>query len=433
MPKKIYDVIPPKLAKKIEEDVKEYLREERSKTKRTETKRTSSKQKLENFPVWVKVSAGAGVLVVLFFVYLFFKLPKADIKIWPNIDVLSFQQTITADKAAILTDISSGVIPAEYIEISKKGTEIFQATGNASDEGKASGTITIYNKIDPPAPLTLRAGTHFMSDSGKLFRADERIVVPAGKKSGTRVTPGSIKVKVQAVEGGESYNISSSNFSIPGLKGTAYYYTVYGESDGTMTGGYDGKIKKVTDEDIQQAKENIIKKLTSEAITEIEKQISSDYILLENAVSSDVIKSETQTKSGTVIENFDYEAEIKAKALIFKKSDIEEFSKKYIISQTPSGKTLLDTSIKTDYSVASLDVSGGKASLNIEFSGGIFQTIDRNSASLSLTGKTPDQINEIMKNRMGDQLSKVEVNLWPFWVSKAPKNQKRVNVILNFD
>jgi hypothetical protein len=433
MPKKIYDVIPPKLAKKIEQDVKEYLREEKSKTKHTETRRNDSKKVKQNFPVWAKVSAGVGVLIVLFFVYLFFKLPKADIKIWPNVDVLSFQQTITADKSAILTDINSAVIPAEYIEISKKMTESFPATGNASDEGKASGIITIYNKIDPPTPLTLRAGTHFMSDSGKLFRADERIVVPAGKKSGTRVTPGSIKVKVQAVEGGESYNISDSNFSIPGLKGTAYYYTVYGESDGAMTGGYDGKVKKVTEEDIQQAKDSIIKDLVSEAIADIEKQISSDYILLENAVSSEVVKSEAQTKSGTITESFNYEAEIKAKALIFKKSDIEEFSKKYIISKTPSGKELLDISIKTNYSVVSFNVSEGKASLDLEFSGRIFQTIDRNSTSLALTGKNPEQINEIIKNKMGDQLSKMEINLWPFWVSKAPKNQKRVNVILKFD
>ena len=65
--------------------------------------------------------------------------------------------------------------------------------------------------------------------------------------------PGSVHVSVQAVESGDGYNIAPSNFSIPGLKGTPSYYSIYATSTDAMSGGYTGKVKKVTDDDIQQA------------------------------------------------------------------------------------------------------------------------------------------------------------------------------------
>jgi hypothetical protein len=433
MPKKLYDVIPPKLAKKIEQDVKDYLKEEKKHLQNQPRSKRSSSVKSGARPAWVLYSIGGGVIAILFFGFLFFKLPKANIQIWPKVEVLSFSQTITADKSLDMTDIANSVIPAKDFEISKTLNENFPATGNASDEGKAYGTITVYNKADPVAPLTLRAGTHFMSDSGKLFRADEKIVVPAGKKTGGKVSPGSVKVKVQAVEGGDSYNISSSNFSVPGLKGTAYYYSIYAESDTDMKGGYAGKTKKVTDDDLKQAEDTLVQKLLAEAINDLKNQIPENYILLENSTSSEITKSETSVKSGEVSNDFNFEVTMKLKAIAFKKSDVDEFVKKYIISQLLEEKTLLDSSIKTDLSVDSLDVSGGKMVLKVDFSSGIYKNIDINSISLSLTGKNAEQINETITALMGDQLLKAEINFWPFWVSSSPKNQKAVNVNLMFE
>lgn len=426
MPKKVYDIVPPKLAKKIEQDVKEYLKEEKKPAK-------TNRRKKEKRSIWWPISVGIVVVVLILGVYLFFKLPKATIAIWPKVDVLSFEQTITADTSADLTDISEGVIPAKYFESEKTMSENFPATGNATDEGKATGTITVYNKYDPTTSITLKAGTRFLSDSGKLFTADSKVVIPAGKKSGGKVTPGSVQVKVTAAEGGDGYNVGASNFSVPGLKGTAYYYAVYAESTSAMAGGYEGKIKKVTDDDIQQAKDSLAQKLTAEATSDLESQIPVEYVLVENGVTSSIENSGTDTKSGTVVDQFTYEATIKVTALAFKKSDIEEFEKKYIISQMPEGKTLLDSSFTSSYSAKQVDISGGKMTLDSRFSSGVYQNLDKNSMALALTGKNADQINKTIAGSLGDQLSKVDIQFWPFWVSKAPNSQKAVNVVLKFE
>jgi len=426
MAKKIYDIIPPKISHQVQDQIKDFLGDNK---KRKHRRNYKKERQFFQKPVF----AISGVIVLVLAVYLFFKLPKANIEIWPKVDVLSFQQTIVADKSAILVDLSKAVLPAQYFEETKQGSEDFPATGNASNEGKAAGTITVYNKYDPPAPLTLKAGTHFLSDSGKYFVTLQKITIPAAKKTGSKITPGSGQVKVEAAEGGESYNIKPAKFSVPKLSGTPYYYSTYAESTSTMTGGFAGKVKKVTDDDIAGAKDVLTKKLLSDAESSIKSKISSDYILLDNAISSETVSASTNTKSGTVVDSFTYEANVRASALVFKKSDLEKFAKDYIISKIPDKKTMLDKTFNLSYSAKSVDIKGGKATLDLDFSAGIYQNIDTNSLIPLLTRKNSSQINETISNSLGDQVSNIKVSFWPFWVTKAPKSQKTVKIDLKFE
>ena len=119
--------------------------------------------------------------------------------------------------------------------------------------------------------------------------------------------------------------------------------------------------------------------------------------------------------------------------MAFKKSDLDEFAKKYIISQMPEGKTLLDSTLKVNYSAKTTDISGGKITLNLDFSSGTYQNIDKNSVSLSLIGKNESQMNETISNILGDNVSKTKIKFWPFWVSRVPRSQKAVNIELKFD
>jgi hypothetical protein len=271
-----------------------------------------------------------------------------------------------------------------------------------------------------------------MSDSGKLFVASQKIVIPAAQKSGGKITPGSVQVNIKAVQGGTDYNIAPANFSIPGLTGTPYYYSIYATSSSSMSGGYSGKVKKVTDDDIQGAKDVLTEKTTADAITALKSQISSEYILLDNTVLSDVVSASTLTKAETVAENFNYQVVVGASALAFKKTDLDQFAKDYIITQIPEGKVSLESSFKIDYSATKVDVSGGKITLNLSFSSGVYQDIDKNSVSLSILGKNANQIKETINNSLGNQISEIKVNFWPFWVSSAPNKQKAVNIKLKF-
>jgi hypothetical protein len=443
MPRKIYDIKPPKTAKKTikkekkpisakhvpdkVKEIKEFLDEEVIAKKEPVVKSKKEKKSLL-FPI----SAGVCVLFLIICVYLFFKLPRANISIWPKVDSLSFQKTVIADKTANSVDSVKGIIPAQYFEATKNGSEDFLATGNADNTGKASGNITVFNKYSPAAPFTLKAGTHFVSDSGKLFVSLQKIIIPAAKKVGSKTTPGSVQVKVEAVEGGDSYNITASNFSVPGLKGSNYYFSIYASSVDAMSGGYSGKVKKITDDDIQGAKDVITKKLIDQATSDLKKQVTSDYVLADGAISTNITTASTQAKAGTIAEKFTYGASVKASALAFKKSDLDEFVKDYIVSQMPAGKTLLDNSINETHTITTTDITGGKITMNVNLSSGIYQNIDKNSLAMSLIGENNSQINQTINNNLGNNVSKIDVKFWPFWVKSAPNNQKVINISLQF-
>jgi hypothetical protein len=376
---------------------------------------------------------GGGVVIVLTAVFLFFKLPKANIEIWPKLAELKFQQTITADKTADSVDLSNNLIPAQYFEEERRGEQEFLATGNALNEGKATGTVTLYNKYDPVSPITLKVGTHLLSDSGKYFVALKKITIPAGKKAAGKVTPGSVEVKVEAAEGGESYNIGPAKFSIPKLAGTPYYYALYAESREPMTGGFAGKVKKVIADDIHSAKTSLTEKLLSEAENSLREKLSSEYVLADKAIFSEILSAKSQTEAGTVTNNFIYSAKVKVKTLSFKKTDLEKFAKDYIVSQIPEEKIMLDKSFSMAYNVKSVDIESAELDLDLEFSAKIYQSIDRNSLLFLLKNKTESQVIESINNKLGENISQVKVNFWPFWVTKSPKNQKAIKIELRFE
>lgn len=426
MAKKIYDILPPKIAHKIEDSIKDFMGDDK-KSKR----RGRRKKEVKN--LFRPLLIIAGIVLLIAAVYLFFKLPKANVEIWPKTEVLSFKQTLTIDKETDSIDLAKAVIPAQYLEEEKSGQEEFLSTGNASNEGKATGKIIIYNKIDPATTFTLKTGTHFLSDSGKYFLTLQKVVIPAAKKSKGKITPGSIEVKVEAAEGGESFNIKPAKFVVPKLFGTSSYYSIYAESKDPMVGGFAGKIKKVTDDDIQAAKDSLTKKLLAEAESALRNRISSDYMLPDNAILSETTEASSLAKSGAVADKFRYQAKVKISALAFKKSDLEKFAKDYIISLMPESKTMLDKSLDTTYVLQTVDMEDKKAALNIEFSAKIYDALDKNSLAPLFRNKTSSQINEIISDSLGDKISKVKINLWPFWVEKAPKSQKAINVELKFE
>src|SRR3989344_2935437 len=242
MAKKIYDILPPKTVNKIENSMGSLPI--KSKVKRSRKKIESQKVE-KKFPL-KEVLVGSVIIIFLLGIYFYNRLPKAEIEVWPRLDTVTLQEKIIADKNVDVLNLSQKVIPAQYIEQIEDGWQAFEATGITSTDSKASGTIRIYNKINPAAPITLIAGTHSLSDSGKYFVTLSKVTIPQAQGK----NPGSIEVKVQAEGVGDSYNIKASKFSIPKLSGTTYYYSIWAESSKAMTGGYTGSVKKVTKDDI---------------------------------------------------------------------------------------------------------------------------------------------------------------------------------------
>ena len=439
MAKKIYDILPPQeapLAKGAGPllDATDENVPVRPAVKRQGNIRRNrtNKNKKKRFPL-KELVIGGGVIVFLLCGFAYLKLPKAEIQISPNIETISLQEKVTADISARAVNTSLKVIPARYIEMQQDGQQEFPATGSASDDATATGTIKIYNKIDAPAPFTLIKGTHFLSDSGKYFVTLAKIVIPAAQRKNGKLVAGSINVSVQAKEPGVDYNIPPSKFSIPKLNGSAYYYSIYGESTGAMTGGHIGKVKKVTESDIESAQALLTKELLAKAKTALEEKIADDEILLPGATQSTIVSASADVKAGAINDAFTQSATVKMLALVFKKQDVEKLMKDKMAPLIPAESIMLENSLITTYSALLIDMKEGTMALSVQGSAKAYQDIDTNELIGQFRLKSDEQIKAVLDQMYPGKISELKINFWPFWVSQAPKDKSRITVELNLE
>ena len=394
--KKVYDILPPNVANKLENTIKSIDEGEKKKKEKINYKKpVVSVDKKRRFPLW-EIFVGGFVIIILICVYFYNTLPEVNIQIWPKLETLTLQESITADKLVGEVDLQKKVIPAKYIEIQKDGSQEFPATGSASNDGKALGVIRVYNKVNPSTPLVLKTGTHFLSDSGK-------------------------------------YNIKPSKFSVPKLSGTLYYYGIFGESNSDMKGGYTGNVKKVTKSDISNAKDVLTKSLLSQARSSLGDNFSFEYIILDEAILDNIISFNSSAKEGTVADNFTESATVKVLAIGFKKQDADKFVNDDIFSQLQNNRKILEKSVDNKYSANSADIKGGKLVLSINSTSKNYQSVDLNSIIDLLPKKSADKIGAIFEEKFGSNISELKVNFWPFWVKTAPNNKNRIKVDLNFE
>ncbi len=366
---------------------------------------------------------------------------RAEVKIWPKTKLLQFNETIIVSVKAGEFDFAEKTIPGRYFEEIKKSQQEFPASEVFNKKEKAKGIIRVYNEHDPPRSLSLIAGTRFLSsDSEKYFSSPKKIYLPPAKYEEGKLAAQWIEIEIEAMEAGPDYNISPTKFSVPGLVGSAYYYSTWGESFGNMSGGTDLEMKRVFQADLDNAQTVLTEKLLREVDLSLRNNISSEFILLDNALAKEITDESCLAPVGAEMDFFIYEAEAKASALIFKKTDLERFAEEYILSRVSalspneifSGeKKLLSETLRIGYQVESIDLVDGQIILNLDFSGEVYPDIDKTVAQQAFSGKTLFEIETFLKNQT--QIIKSEVKFWPFWIEKAPNDTKKIKIELELE
>lgn len=222
-------------------------------------RKRSNKKRLKDFLFYF------GLILIIAIGFLWsFVFNSATITINPKYKDLEVSDTFLFFKDDILLDNSSSVLSKTVLKSAPK--QINQ---------KATGTITIFNNFSA-SPQTLIKNTRFQSADGKVFRIADSVVVP-GKKGNT---PGSIEAKVSADSYGSNYNIGSTDFKIPGFKGSAKYDLFYGKSTSSMTGGISGTVSTVSADDIAIANRDLKPSLNNISMNEAKKFTHDGYFSL---------------------------------------------------------------------------------------------------------------------------------------------------------
>ncbi len=311
----------------------------------------------------------------------------------------------------------------DIVEIKKEALKTIEKSGVKKVVSKASGDIIIYNNFNNNTQKLVK-NTRFESADGKIFRIVDSVTVPA--KIGN--APGSVNVKVTADSVGESHNIPSGKFTIPGFKGSPRYTGFYAESKKAMSGGSNSEKIFFAGSDIETSKMEMQAQLRTSILADTSLVKKNKYINAENlltivyennikALESGADDKLKVTAIGKVILINEDELAKNIASKIYKdyKDEKINFSEKNNLSFTFSSTNSGSVDEALDF-----NVSG-------EFSA-VFET-DSDSISRSLISKENNQnnFNEIMSGFTN--IKSATTKIFPPWSNTFPSNYKKINII----
>ncbi len=329
---------------------------------------------------------------------------------------LHFQKSVTvhltAEKHNLVFKDTEIIIPATEITTLTVSTStiinIITSTGTPTLT-KAKGTVTIYNANSTEQPLI--AGTRLETPEGKIYRLDVKVTVPKASVQGTKNTPGSIQALITSDKAGESYNLSQSDFTFPGLEGSPRYKNVYARTKGSIAGGASTSAQIVDEKDKSQKVDAFIKKVTEDLKNELSQKkgmgtftIHTPAIINSFEKNSNISGTVTVSNSVLVVNN-----KTIATLLIKNQKPNEDIEMKFT-SDSVDLSTILISTDKTD---TRIKVSGSTS---------VSAAIDAEKIKGILAGKSFSQFRELIKQVPGIQ--EVRFTSKPFWISTFPQTSQ---------
>lgn len=404
-----------KIAKKQEQDI--FLSQEANESEKIVSRKSFKWSKI------VAVFAAIAFIIACLIGYLV--LSKAEIIICPNYEKMEFDLSIAGSKNISQVDVSLNKIPLQEIEVSKTSSQEFNSTGEKQLDEKSRGFVTVYNGYSS-SPQVLVATTRFESDEGKIFRIPDQITIPGAKINEGKIVPSSIEVEVFADEPGEAYNIDASNFTIPGFKGTAKYAGFYAESNSAMTGGSTKKVRVVSEEDLEKAKEELSQKVKDEVLEAFSEQIPTELKIIESSLTEDIIIVST-VKEGTEADKFTLEIKAIVEALLFREKDVKDLIDLNVISMIAEGKEPLSITQEIKWSEPIVD-DNDEILFDLEVKEDIAWKIDTGALKESLTGLKESEVRKYLSCQ--DKIKEARVSFWPFWVKHMPKQKEKIEITI---
>lgn len=428
MAKKIIDISAPREPKKKEvskvREVKEFYPEKRPEFETSFSMRRFSGRlgrKIFLIPLILIVAGMAA----------YFSLSRADIEIWPETEVKTFETKVTVDKMIGNVDFSANLIPGTVLEEIKNFSQEFNSSGKKLVEEAAEGIIRVYNNYS--IPQTLLRYTRFQSPlEGICFCSKELAVISAKNHLDIGVYSCSCAPGTGGkLMGGEKYNIDSSDFSIPGLAGTSQYTAIYGKSSEAMKGGSKKEAPEVSQEDLGRAEKALVERALEETKEALKAKIPAGFKVAEDSFEIEIIEKFSLAQTGSELEKFIFQVKAAARAVSFKEENLENFSKDFIASKVPAGKKLDQKSLKMEYFSEDISLEEGRVTLSLGLEAKIYSAVDENSLKRGLAGKSLNETQLFLQSQ--PEFIRTQVRLWPFWLNRVPENLEKIKIEIRVD
>jgi len=360
----------------------------------------------------------------------YFIFPRAKIIIQPKTEPYSLKISVVGEKDSTSADLSNNRLPIQMVQVEEVRSKEFEVKTEKELSQKARGTIVVYNAYSSQ-PQTLVKRTRFLSKEGKLFRTTRTIIVPGAKVEDGKIVPNSIEVEVLADEPGEEYNIGPTEFTIPGFKGSPKYKGFYGRSFSPMTGGAQGKVKVLTEEELNSAKEDLINEIKQKAQEKIHQSFPSGLEIIPQSLVEEEIEFLKSVEPDTVTDKFTLEAKLTLKAILYKIEDLNHLIENNLAAVLPENKVSLTDSRQISWSKPDIDWEKGRVSFDLYIHQKIASKINQEKLKEDLIGRNEEEVKEYLLK--SPEIKKAKVIFWPFWIKRMPWQTDKIKIIIDLD
>lgn len=348
--------------------------------------------------------------------------PKATVTLRTESKDVAAQADFTADTEADEIDLSSSQLPARSQELKRSESEKVAATGQKDNGTKAAGQVTLRNCTDNevivPSGTQISSGNITFITQGRVeLDDDERDGSGNCKTSGDHTG----NVEVTAQNNGDQYNLSPRTYTVSGFSGVV-------AQGSQMSGGSSKIVKVISAQDVETAKKRITDK-QSAAVEELKSELQDDgYIGIVDTFSSGNPIFNVSPAAGSEANEGTVSAEITYSMLGVKEDDL-----KRLVEENNKDDIDLSKQSILDYGFDDATYEVGKktpstADIKIKTTLVAGPELDQSNLKKDLAGKKGGEGEDLLKIRPGITDAKIELS--PFWVTKVPGKESKVNFVI---
>lgn len=384
--------------------------------------RTKSGIKVPNFNDFRKKLAlivAGGVLLLGFLVWGIFFAPRATVQITARTTDSSVNNKVTLAND-VTTDVAASTLKITTQQTKKTESVEFEATGSRDAGNKAAGTMKLTRTNPSGTPLTVPAGTAFVSGERTFVSTEAAVLVT--KLTADGLDPGTGTVAVLASAIGDEFNLSARSYQ-PSMSG----FTAQGTE---MSGGTHKIIKVVGPEDIQKATERLKAQDTAAIKKQLTTQLGKDVVVIDQTFKADqaapvsVPAADQEVGEGVKPK---LTSEITYSFSAVDKNELNDYLNAHFKKQL-NGLTDQRVYDNGAGKVTFTNVNGAEKGFtgNVVATAQIGPKIEDAQVKDRAKGKRYGEIQSSLEAIQG--VESVDVKFWPFWVTTAPNDAKRINV-----
>lgn len=379
------------------------------------------------------LAVGVGILalaLVVAAVAAWLVLPEARITVTPRLETIGpIDLTVRADPEASSVDPAGGVIPAITLQIPLRTQGEFTATGVRVEETNATGSVR-WSNCDPTRSYTIPSGTVVRTQSDQRFRTDSELFLPVAIITGSPENPQlqcqANDVGVTANQAGPGGNVAAGAITIVPSN---YNRTVVRVTNPAPTsGGARTEFPRVVQADVDAALVSLRAEIDAQFVAAVDDPVGAPAgatVFRETAVLGEVRTDvDPATLVGLEATTFALQMAADGTVQVVDEGPLQEIAESRLVGSVAAGYELVEGSSVVEIGRAT--VVDGVVSFPVRGWAQQRRPLDGEALAVSVLGLSRDEAQALLA-----PYGRVEIVLWPDWVTTVPTLAQRVTFTVN--